>query len=60
MECWSEGRVVLTLVCVLTLTGTVKGSGISEEQHYQLLKDGALSGTLTCSNGDLMMCLDYN
>ena len=58
MECPGEGRIVLTLlVCVLTLTVTVKDS-ISVEQHYQLFKDGSLSGTLSYSNGDLMMCLD--
>ncbi len=58
MECPGEGRIVLTLlVCVLTLTVTVKGS-ISVEQHYQLFKDGSLSGTFSCSDGDLMMCLD--
>ncbi len=58
LECPDEGMIVLTLlVCVLTLTVTVKGS-ISEEQHYQLFKDGSLSGTLSCNNGALMMCLD--
>ena len=56
MECPGEGRIVLTvLVCVLTLTVTVKGS-ISEEQHYQLFKDGSLSGTL--SKKEIKACFE--
>ena len=42
-------------MCVLTLTVTVKGS-ISEEQHYQLFKDGSLSGTL--SKKEIKACFE--